>query len=113
MNEKRITSPMFTRRAKFSVCRLLLRSNPELVASIFSDLEIVPYRAELMFETNAVEYAAMSPYFGDVSDSCEPPTVRIVVTSGGKPRVLNAGEPQVAGDVCIAHGIPFAEQEDE
>lgn len=112
MNEKRITSPMFTRRAKFSVFRPLLRSNPELVAAVFAALEIVPYRAEFMFETNAIEYAAMSPHFGDVADYSEPPVVRIVVAAGNKYRILKPGEPQVAGDVCIAHGFPFAEQED-
>jgi len=69
------------RRGRFYVTRDFLMSRPEDLLSLFG--LCVVYRAEMLYERDAVEYYAMSRLFEEVLSGQQPPTYTIVFNSNG------------------------------
>ena len=51
---------------KFYISEELVRDNPEIVASAFKDLQLVPVRVEVLFAFKNIMYIGISPKFKEI-----------------------------------------------
>jgi len=59
------------RKGIFVISRTLLEDCPDLVMKVMS--KVIIFRAEFMFDKDAIEYHAVSPWFNEISLGFEAP----------------------------------------
>lgn len=68
---------MQRRIGKFSISRRLIEDAPDTCLLVMA--KVIVIRAEMLFESNSVEYVALSQLFDEVPQDCESPTYRVMV----------------------------------
>lgn len=66
---------------RFSVTCHLIRTQPGQVVEMMRMLGVVIVRAELLYQSDAIEYIGLSLAFDKISDNCEAPEYRIICHS--------------------------------
>jgi len=65
---------------RFSIDAGKIKANPNKIADMFAILQIVPVRAEYLFESDEIEYTAIGVRFKEIPKAMRVPRYKLKVT---------------------------------